>query len=405
MTRTKSGTIAALLLAVGAAIAHFAAPGRASAAEAGHHSQAEQYDRLVEEKLKHTYPATAARMLAECGGIREGICLDLGCGGGQLDVELAKQSRLKIIGLDIDPNMKSLFEKRIRAAGLEKRVSFVVGDAQKLPFPDHYADIVVSRGMLNFVPDIKACLREVNRVLKPTGVAFLGGRYLYAGPESKITTEALRKLVAESGVAGAEVVDSRGQWVKILRPQTPSQARQFQHGPQMLAYRLVADYGITKGDCLLICRGDGAAEQALQQGLVDSTELRIIALYPSEKAAKDAEARIRRAGLDKRIQCKTGDVDPLRFAEPSFDLVVALGGVPFWKDREKAFREIHRVLRPGGAALAGGFYRFMPESRRVSSESLRETAARTGIPSIRILDDMGQWVEIRKAAKQARPVH
>ena len=126
MTRTKSGTIAALLLAVGAAIAHFAAPGRASAAEAGHHSQAEQYDRLVEEKLKHTYPATAARMLAECGGIREGICLDLGCGGGQLDVELAKQSRLKIIGLDIDPNMKSLFEKRIRAAGLEKRVSFVV---------------------------------------------------------------------------------------------------------------------------------------------------------------------------------------------------------------------------------------------------------------------------------------
>jgi hypothetical protein len=41
----------------------------------------------------------------------------------------------------------------------------------------------------------------------------------------------------------------------------------------------------------------------------------------------------------------------------------------------------------------------------VSSESLRETAARTGIPSIRILDDMGQWVEIRKAAKQTRPVH
>jgi ubiquinone/menaquinone biosynthesis C-methylase UbiE len=201
------------------------------------------------------------------------------------------------------------------------------------------------------------------------------------------------------------VIDSRGQWVKILGPQAPKAARQVQQGSQMLAYRLVADYRITKGDSLLICRGDGTAEQALQQGLADSTELRIIALYPSEKAAKDAEARIRRAGLDGRIQCKTGDVDPLPFAEPSFDLVVALGGVPFWKDRENAFREIHRVLRPGGAALAGGLYRFMPESRRVSSESLRETAARTGIPSIRILDDMGQWVEIRKAAKQTRPVH
>jgi ubiquinone/menaquinone biosynthesis C-methylase UbiE len=258
--------------------------------------------------------------------------------------------------------------------------------------------------MLNFVPDIKACLREVNRVLKPTGVAFLGGRYLYAPSESKITAEALRKLVAGSGVAGAEVIDSRGQWVKILGPQAPNQARQSQHGPHMLAYRLVVDYGITKGDCLLICRDDGNAEQALQQGLIDSTELRIVAAYPSERTAKDAHSRIRQAGLEGRITCKTGDVEQLPFPETSFDLVVALGGVPFWKDREKAFREIHRVLRPGGAALAGGLYRFMPKSRRVSSESLRETAARSGIPSIRILEDIGQWVEIRKAAKQARPV-
>ena len=33
------------------------------------------------------------------------------------------------------------------------------------------------------------------------------------------------------------------------------------------------------------------------------------------------------------------------------------------------------------------------------SEKLRESAAKTGISSIRIIDDMGQWVEVRKGIK------
>jgi hypothetical protein len=38
----------------------------------------------------------------------------------------------------------------------------------------------------------------------------------------------------------------------------------------------------------------------------------------------------------------------------------------------------------------------MPDWRKVSSDVLRKNAAATGIPSIRVIDDMGQWVEIRK---------
>jgi hypothetical protein len=62
-------------------------------------------------------------------------------------------------------------------------------------------------------------------------------------------------------------------------------------------------------------------------------------------------------------------------------------------------QEIYRVLRPGGVALVGGRYVYMPDSRKVSSETLRAAAAKTGIPSIRISDDMGQWVEVRKGIK------
>ena len=98
----------------------------------------------------------------------------------------------------------------------------------------------------------------------------------------------------------------------------------------------------------------------------------------------------------RRSACQVGEVQTLPFDAGRFDVVSSLGSVPFWPDREAAFRELHRVLRPGGVALAGGLYRFMPESRKVSSAALRESAARTGIPSIRVFDDLGQWVEIRK---------
>ncbi|MHC4178836.1 MAG: class I SAM-dependent methyltransferase, partial [Planctomycetota bacterium] len=87
-------------------------------------TRAEAYEWVVEHRTKHTYPMTAMRMLRECGGIRDGVCIDVGCGSGYLDIELAKRSNFRIIGLDIDPDVKPMFEKKIREAGLEKRITF-----------------------------------------------------------------------------------------------------------------------------------------------------------------------------------------------------------------------------------------------------------------------------------------
>ena len=86
----------------------------------------------------------------------------------------------------------------------------------------------------------------------------------------------------------------------------------------------------------------------------------------------------------------------LPFEDASFDLVAGVGPILLWGDREKGMKEIHRVLREGGAALVGGRFLHMPEHRKVSSETLRNSAAQTGISSIRVSDDMGQWIEIRK---------
>ena len=364
-------------------------------------SHAEAFDWVVKNRVEHTYALTARRMLSEIGGIREGVCIDIGCGTGNLDVELAKRSDFTIIGLDIDPDMKPLFDERIREAGLQKRARFVEGDAQKLPFEDDSADVIVSRGTLTFIPDIGKCLREVDRVLKPTGVAFLGGRYLYTPQQHKISNDELKMIVRESGVAGAKVVEQNGQWVKIVGPEAPDEAHQFQGGPHMLPNRIIRDYAIVEGKCLLLCLNDGDGVQGLQRGFVEMTDLHITALYSSEKAAGEAKQRIKEAKLDERISCKIGTLDALPFKAPAFDLIVGAGPMLIWGEREQKMREVHRVLRPGGIAFIGGKFLGMPDFRKVASEDLRESAAKTGIPTIRVLDDNGQWVEIRKSPSRS----
>lgn len=361
-------------------------------------SHAEAFKWVADNRVAHTYPMTATRMLRECA-VREGICIDIGCGPGNLDVELARRSNLTIIGLDIDADMKPFFEQKMRDANLQDRVRFVAGDAQKLPFPDDYADVIVSRGTLTFIPDIAQCLREVDRVLKPAGVAFLGGRYVYTPQSYKISNEKLQQIVADSGVAGAQVITDRGQWVKIVGPQAPAAARQVPTGPYLLANRFVADYAITDGQCLLLGGGDGGLEQALQQGFLELTTVRITALYTKEEEAAKARQRIRAAQQEDRITCTVGSVHNLPFPDNSFDAVAGAGPILLWGDREKGMQEIYRVLRSGGAALVGGRFLGMPEWRKVPSEALRASAAKTGIPAIRVLDDMGQWVEIRKGIK------
>jgi SAM-dependent methyltransferase len=73
-----------------------------------------------------------------------------------------------VVGVDMTPAML----ERARAAAAEtglKNVEFREGYAEALPVPDGWADVVISNGVLNLMPDKAAALQEMARVLKPTG--------------------------------------------------------------------------------------------------------------------------------------------------------------------------------------------------------------------------------------------
>ena len=78
-----------------------------------------------------------------------------------------------VVGVDMT---QAMIEKARRAAGeaVIENVEFRLGYAEDLPLEDGWADVVISNGVLNLVPDKPAALQEMARVLKPGGRLQIG---------------------------------------------------------------------------------------------------------------------------------------------------------------------------------------------------------------------------------------
>ena len=77
----------------------------------------------------------------------------------------------RIIALDLSDGMLKV--ARTRSADLSMHVSFLIGDAAALPFPEHSFDTVVSSLSTCTFPDPEAALKEMTRVCRPQGKVLL----------------------------------------------------------------------------------------------------------------------------------------------------------------------------------------------------------------------------------------
>ena len=80
----------------------------------------------------------------------------------------------------------------------------------------------------------------------------------------------------------------------------------------------------------------------------------ITCLDYSADMMRAAQKRAETAGI-RNITFRQGDVGALPFADESFDLVLSLNGFHAFPDKEAAYRETCRVLKPGGV-FCGCFY-------------------------------------------------
>jgi arsenite methyltransferase len=105
------------------------------------------------------------------GRIRPGErVVDCGSGAGVDSLVAARLvgSQGHVIGVDMTPEMLDKARGAASAAGLAN-VEFREGLLEALPVDTGWADVVISNGVLNLVPDKAAALSEMARVLRPGG--------------------------------------------------------------------------------------------------------------------------------------------------------------------------------------------------------------------------------------------
>lgn len=128
---------------------------------------APKYDRL-NEVLSLGQHRRHKRHAVQSACIKPGDrVLDLCTGSGDLAIYIArKYPSVQVIAVDASAGMLEIARKR--AAGLS-RIEFRQGDALRLDFPDDYFDVtMIGFGLRNLL-DLKAGLKEMQRVTKTGG--------------------------------------------------------------------------------------------------------------------------------------------------------------------------------------------------------------------------------------------
>jgi 2-polyprenyl-3-methyl-5-hydroxy-6-metoxy-1,4-benzoquinol methylase len=117
-------------------------------------------------------PASIA--LLDRVGLRPGMhCLDFGCGGGDMTIEIARRAGPsgRVVGWDFDPVKIALADAEIRAQGVE-RISFQQIDIRNVTVRPEF-DLVYSRFLLSHLSDSPRAIATMKQALRPGGLLVL----------------------------------------------------------------------------------------------------------------------------------------------------------------------------------------------------------------------------------------
>ncbi len=101
--------------------------------------------------------------------------LDLGCGEGRHVIAFYVEADVHAIGVDLGfqdlQKAAEKFEPFREAENPRKQLHLACSNALQLPFADASFDKVICSEVLEHIPDYQGALREIERILKPGGVA------------------------------------------------------------------------------------------------------------------------------------------------------------------------------------------------------------------------------------------
>ncbi|GAA6182947.1 bifunctional demethylmenaquinone methyltransferase/2-methoxy-6-polyprenyl-1,4-benzoquinol methylase UbiE [Aliiglaciecola sp. NS0011-25] len=153
------------------------------------HSVAAKYD-IMNDMMSMGIHRLWKRFTIDCSGVRAGHkVLDLAGGTGDLAAKFSKivGETGQVVLADINNAMLKVGRDKLRNKGVVGNLDYVQANAEMLPFPDNYFDVITIAFGLRNVTDKDKALASMYRVLKP------GGRLLvleFSKPQSDMLSKA-----------------------------------------------------------------------------------------------------------------------------------------------------------------------------------------------------------------------
>ena len=132
------------------------------------------------ESMEQEHRPIVEPMLAMMRFAPDETILDVGCGGGWLVREIASRvPQGRAVGMDLSDEM--LAHARRNSSGVSN-VEFIVGSVDAIPRESNSFDKVISVESSYYWPDPAAGIREIFRVLRPSGSAWILINYFRDNP-------------------------------------------------------------------------------------------------------------------------------------------------------------------------------------------------------------------------------
>jgi ubiquinone/menaquinone biosynthesis C-methylase UbiE len=139
--------------------------------------------------------------------VGRGRALDLGCGTGAITVSLAERG-FDVVGVDHSPDMLAIAEEKLdhsRGAGNHE---LMTADVRELPFASDEFDCVTCQGLLHHLEDIRPCIAELTRVLKPGGFFYVSEPCVNTTPLKRIGADIWHRVRPPAESHPADVPES-----------------------------------------------------------------------------------------------------------------------------------------------------------------------------------------------------
>ena len=127
--------------------------------------------------------------------------LDIGCGSGTFTLALAKMvgEKGKVIAVDAQEEMLQMVRKKAAKEGLQSRIITHKSGQNSIGISDK-VDFALAFYMVHEVPDVKAFLKEIARLLKPNG------KLLIVEPKIHVSASSFKNTLEAAKLAGLKPI-------------------------------------------------------------------------------------------------------------------------------------------------------------------------------------------------------